>query len=108
MALSGHGEMSDLSLLCAAKRTAPAKARAKTVSQAATDGTHRELLVAMRTRIAKAVEDESTPAQALAALTKRLSDVAREIEAIDAAQESVEGGGKRGPVEDEPFDPDAL
>lgn len=64
----------------AAKKKAP-----KTVSQAAEGGDRRELLVAMRTRIAKAVEDPNTPARDLAALTRRLLETAKEIEAIDAA-----------------------
>lgn len=68
------------------KPTTRRRARAKTVSQAA-EGTTRELLVAMRTRIAKAVEDPNTPARDLAALTKRLVEVVRDIEAIDASAE---------------------
>lgn len=72
-------------------------ARSKTVTEAA-EGSTRELLVAMRTRIAKAVEDPNTPARDLAALTKRLVEVVRDIEAIDArdAQEATSG-----PTEDE-------
>lgn len=59
----------------------------KTVTQAADGGTTRELLVAMRTRIAKAVEDLNTPARELASLTKRLTEVVRDIEAIDAREQ---------------------
>lgn len=67
----------------------------KTVKQAADSGTQRELLVAMKARIADAVENPNTPARDLAALTKRLLEIAREIEAIDArtveeARESAE------------------
>jgi hypothetical protein len=62
--------------------------RPMTVSQAAKDGTRGDLLVALRIRIAQAVEDLSTPAPALAALSLRLLEIAREIEALDA-----EGGG---------------
>lgn len=82
-----------------------AKRKAKTVTQAAESGTTRELLVAMRTRIAKAVEDMNTPARELAALTKRLTEVVRDIEAIDAraAQE-----GEGATVPDEPFDASAV
>lgn len=70
----------------------------KTVTDAADRGSTRELLVAMRTRIAKAVENENTPARDLAALTKRLVEVVRDIEAIDARnlQEA-----SSGPTEDE-------
>lgn len=44
----------------------------------------RELLVAMRSRIATAVDDEKTPPRDLAALTRRLMEIAKEVEAIDA------------------------
>jgi hypothetical protein len=82
------------------------KPRSKTVTQAAEKGTTRELLVAMRTRIAKAVESENTPAVALAALTKRLVEVARDIEAIDARAE--EDQQTSGPVPDAAFDVSAI
>jgi hypothetical protein len=61
----------------------PAADPPKTVSQAAESGTTRELLVAMRNRIARAVESDRTAARDLAALTKRLAEVVKEIEAID-------------------------
>lgn len=78
----------------------------KTVTQAAENGTTRELLVAMRTRIAKAVEDMNTPARELAALTKRLTEVVRDIEAIDVREEQE---AKRGnDVTDEAFDSEAI
>jgi hypothetical protein len=56
----------------------------KTVTEAADSGTQRELLVAMRARVAHAVEDPKTMARDLAALTRRLMEIAREIEAIDS------------------------
>jgi hypothetical protein len=43
-------------------------------------------------RIAKAVEDPNTPARDLAALTKRLVEVVRDIEAIDAREEESTAG----------------
>lgn len=57
-----------------------------TVTGAAKDGDRRDLLVAMRERVAQAVEDGATPARDLAALTRRLMEIAREIEAIDARE----------------------
>lgn len=63
--------------------TAPSS-KPKTITEAADSGTTRELLAAMRARIATAVEDPNTPARDLAALTKRLVEVVRDIEAIDA------------------------
>lgn len=61
--------------------------RPKTVTEAAKGGTARELLAATRDRIAVAVEDPNTPARDLAALSKRLMETVREIEAIDARSE---------------------
>lgn len=62
----------------------------KSVSQAAASGSHRELLVAMRERIASAVSNPDCPPRDLASLTRRLQDIAKEIESIDlrAGQES--------------------
>ena len=81
-------------------------ARAKTITEAADSGPTRELLVAMRARIAKAVEDPNTPARDLAALTKRLVEVVRDVEAIDAreAQEAT----KRDDATDGAFDASAI
>jgi hypothetical protein len=62
--------------------------RPMTVSEAATTGDHRDLLVALRIRIAQSVEDPNTRAPALAALSRRLLEIVRELEALDA-----EGGG---------------
>lgn len=73
------------------------------VAQAAASGTHRDLLVAIRARIATAVDDDATPARDLAALTRRLGDVAREIQAVDEREEQ-----ESRPVEDEPFDPAGI
>ena len=81
-------------------------AKAKTVTQAAKDGTTRELLVAMRDRTATAVEDPNTAARDLAALTKRLMEIVRDIEAIDAR--AVEDGGSGADVQDGDFDASAV
>ena len=78
----------------------------KTVTEAAKGGSQRELLAAMRDRIAVAVEHPNTPARDLASLTKRLADVAREIEAIDAREE--QEATQRGDVTDEAFDASAV
>ncbi|HEY9494719.1 MAG TPA: hypothetical protein VIR15_07700 [Intrasporangium sp.] len=88
----------------------PAKPKAskqKTITQAAKVGTTRELLVATRDRIAVAVENPNTPARDLAALTKRLMEVVRDIEAIDAREDD-DNGGSAGPAEDGDFDASAV
>lgn len=81
--------------------------RPKTITEAADSGTTRELLVAMRARIAKAVEDANTPARDLAALTKRLVEVVRDIEAIDARDADDEPASEARPV-DEALDAASL
>ena len=84
----------------------PAKPKVKTITDAAKNGTTRELLEATRDRIAVAVENPNTPARDLAALTKRLMETVREIEAIDAREDD---GGDDGPeVEDGTFDASAV
>ena len=80
----------------------------KSVTEAADAGSTRELLVAMRARIAKAVEDPNTPARDLAALTKRLVEVVRDIEAIDARQVQEAERAASKSVRDERFDPEAI
>ena len=78
----------------------------KSVTEAADRGTTRELLVATRTRIATAVENPNTPARDLAALTKRLFEVVRDIEAIDARQEQEAVSDEQ--VTDAAFDASAI
>lgn len=78
----------------------------KSVTEAASVGTKRELLVAMRDRIAKAVEDSSTPPRDLGTLTKRLSDVVRELESLDAA--AGHETGESDDVDDAEFDASAV
>ena len=78
----------------------------KTITEAAAGGNARELLVATRDRIAVAVENPNTPARDLAALTKRLMETVREIEAIDARDEQEAVGHAE--VEDGDFDASAV
>ena len=52
---------------------------------AAQSGCRRDLLVAMRDRIAKTISDPDCPPRDLASLTRRLQDIAREIEELDMA-----------------------
>lgn len=82
-----------------------APSRPKTVTEAAKTGTTRELLSATRDRIAVAVEDPTTPARDLAALSKRLMETVREIEAIDARTEESESHAY---VEDGKFEASAI
>ena len=70
-----------------ADESAPAKRPPKTVAQAAKSGTPREVLVAMRDRIAETVSTDCQPRD-LAALTKRLQDIAHDIDVIDAREDA--------------------
>lgn len=78
----------------------------KSITEAASSGTHRELLVAMRDRIAKAVEDPTCPPRDLASLSRRLHELSKDIEQHDAveAQEVARGGD----VSDQAFDASAI
>lgn len=82
--------------------------RAKTITAAAKDGDPREVLVALRARVAKAVQDPDTPARDLASLSKRLMDIVREIEAIDAKDSVRKRQEKAGGDDYEAFDPAAV
>lgn len=82
------------------------KAPPKTITEAASKGTKRDLLVAMRDRIAKTVEDAKCPPRDLASLSRRLMEIAREIEAADI--EAEESGGAKDESPDEAFASEAL
>lgn len=59
----------------------------KTVTDAVQSGNPRDALVALQARLARAIDNDKTPGQALAALSRRLMDVRSELEALDAAAE---------------------
>lgn len=78
-----------------------------TVAQAAATGDHRALLVAMRERIAQTVSNAECPPRDLAALTRRLQDIAKEIESIDLRAKE-EGADAADVASDEEWSPEAL
>lgn len=83
-----------------------APTRRQTVTEAAASGDHRALLIAMRERIARAVADPKCPPRDLASLTRRLQDIAKEIESLDlrAKEEAREDAV----TSDEEWDAEAL
>jgi len=85
----------------------PAKVKKLSVSEAAASGDHRALLVAMRERIARTVSDPDCPPRDLAALTRRLQDVSKEIEAIDLRAKE-DGDDAADLAEDEELDAAAF
>ena len=84
----------------------PAKRERLTVSQAAETGDHRELLVSMRDRISRTVSDPDCPPRDLAALTRRLQEIAKEIAAIDLA--ATEDSARESDEVDDSFDASAV
>ena len=90
-----------------APSTKPAKpSKQHTVTTAAKEGDRLDLLVAMRDRIAKAVEDDATPARDLAALSRRLIEIAKEIDVLQAAAKKA--AEQQETSEDERFDASAV
>ena len=85
------------------KPAAPAKPL--TISEAAKGGSTRDVLVASRDRIARALDDPNIAARDLASNSKRLMEIIRDIEAIDARAEEGESGAE---VEDGAFDASAV
>lgn len=83
------------------------KAAPKSITEAAAHGTPRDLLVAMRDRIAKAVEDPTCPPRDLASLSRRLHELSKDIEQHDAL-ESEEVASRGEGVTREKFDPEAI
>lgn len=77
------------------------------VSQAAASGDHRALLVAMRERVAATVSNPDCPPRDLAALTRRLQDIAKEIEQLDLRLKE-DGGDAVGVAGDEDWEAQAL
>lgn len=77
-----------------------------TLTEAAEQGSHRDLLVAMRARIAETIQSPKCPPRDLAALSRRLQDIAREIEEIDS-RDGDDISNAAG-TEDEAFDAEAL
>lgn len=77
-----------------------------TVAQAAASGDHRKLLVAMRERIAVTVANPDCPPRDLASLTRRLQDIAKEIEDLDRRVK--EEGRDASTVPDEAWSAEAL
>jgi hypothetical protein len=94
------------SLRVVAPDEAPDKRLPMSVTAAASDGDRLDLLIAMRARVARDVEDENTPARDLAALTRRLLEIVNDIEAIRLA--NLREAQRAGIAEDEPFDAAAI
>jgi hypothetical protein len=79
------------------------KPKRLTVTQAAAEGTHRELLAALQARIASAVASPSCNPVALAALARQLVLISKELSVI-AARDDDDLVGEAAAVPDEVWD----
>lgn len=77
------------------------------VTQAARSGSQLDLLVALRERIAKTVEDETCAPRDLASLSLRLTQINKEIEALQELSEDERGTTIHG-QDSEVFDPSTI
>lgn len=81
-----------LRVVKADEKPTPRRKRKLSITQAAARGTVREQLVALRDRVAKTVEDPNCPPRDLAALSRRLMEITKEIDAIDVRDAEESGG----------------
>jgi hypothetical protein len=95
------------SLRAVAPDEKPAPKKATTVAAAVADGTRRDELVAMRTRIARAIDDPNIRGADLASLSRRLLEIGKELEALDT-QADEEQRRDVGGNASEPFDSSAI
>jgi hypothetical protein len=63
----------------------------RSIKDAAANGSRRDLLVAMRDKVASDLDD-GVPPRDLASLTRRLLEITKEIEAIDAGEKGDDVG----------------
>lgn len=84
---------------------APVKPKPKTLVEAVESGDYREILVAQRLEIARAIPEEKGPAKA--ALHRQLSMIAKELAAIDTA-DGEDDIGKAASTPDEAWDQSAI
>jgi hypothetical protein len=81
---------------------APRPKKALTVVQAATRGNHQDLLNALRLRIAGAIEDPNAHPRDLAALSRQLLEISKELQATNAGGED-DPVGQAATTVDEPW-----
>lgn len=79
------------------------------VSDAAKSSDPRALLIALRDRVAEAIDHEFTPPRDLAALSRRLLEISKELETLDTADaEEVASCGGSGGQADAAWDQEAI
>lgn len=77
------------------------KSAPSTVAQAVKDGSSKDVLMTLRARIAQTIDDPGTPPRDLAALSRRLVDIDKELRSMDVAEreEGAQGGEAAGDEE---------
>ena len=70
-----------------------------TLAEAVERGTHRDLLVALRERLAQSVASASVPPVALAALSRQLTLISKELSVISAREDDAVGVAAQTPDE---------
>lgn len=99
----------DLADARAAKAVPPPRVFASIEAAVTGGATEREVLVTVRTRLAKMLDDVNLSARDLASNSRRLLEVDRSIRAIDAAAGGVgDGIGAATGTDDAPFDPGTV
>ena len=78
--------MTERKLRVVAPGEVAAKKPPMSVVAAASDGSERDLLVAVQARVVRAMDDPNIPGAALAALSRQLQDVAEKLKALDARE----------------------
>jgi len=77
----------------------------RSVAKAADEGTQLELLLVLRNRLAKAIDDKATPPRDLSSLSRRLMEVSREIQALERQEAEDADQTDHG---DDAFDPSTV
>lgn len=86
----------------------PTPKQPRRVDEAAKSGDHLALLVAMRDRIATAVSRDDCPPRDLASLTRRLADIAKDIETLQLARTQDRERDQHNDSADATFDASAI
>ena len=82
---------------------APRRKKALGIVESATKGTYQDMLTALQLRLSVAVEDVNTPARDLAALSRRLIETSRELEALKASEPDHDPIARAAATPDEPW-----
>lgn len=87
--------------------SAPVKPKPKTLREAARSDDAMDLLVMMRDRIIDAIADTRCPPRDLAALTRRVQEIVKEIAALTAQRQQAADNGAGQQVSNT-YDPEAI